>query len=95
MKRVAYAAANSLTVAGEDFPRHIWSAFFFFFLPQIFKCLGQTGVQQCRGLKHQAVALKSIKHLKRQLLQTAVPVAVGAVSALARLGKALNMYSLV
>lgn len=94
MKRVAYAAANSLTVAGEDFPRHIWSAFFsfFFFLPQIFKCLGQTGVRQCRGLKRQAVALESIKLLS---CSNAVTVAVGAVSALARLGKALNMYSLV
>lgn len=42
MKRVAYVAANILTVAGWDFPRHIWSAFsplFFFW------CLRSLNVQ--------------------------------------------------
>lgn len=43
-------------------PFHIWSAFLFFFfvlfLLQIFKCLGQTGVQQCRVFKHQGGARK-------------------------------------
>lgn len=74
MKRVAYVAAKSLTVAGYDFPRHIWCTFLFsFFLPQIFKCLGLTGVQQCRDFKHQVEALESNKLLKLQL-QTVVTV---------------------
>lgn len=92
MKRVAYADANSLTVAGSDFPFTSGLHFLFsFFLPQIFKCLGQTGVRQSRDLKHRVGALESSRLLKGHL-QTVV-TDMDVVSGLARLEEGPNVYS--
>lgn len=84
MKRVAYAAANSLTVAGLDFPCHIWSTFF-----PLFFCLRSLNVwarqvySSTKVSNTRAAALANVKLLKWQQLRDVLTV-VGAVSALAR-----------
>lgn len=85
MKRVAYAAANSLTVAGLGFPCHIWSTFFF----PLFFCLRSLNVwarqvySSTKVSNTRAAALANVKLLKWQQLRDVLTV-VGAVSALAR-----------
>lgn len=61
MKRFAYAAASTLTVAGWDFPHHIWFPFFFFFSSGLrsVSCK-RPGQVHCTGWKHQTVALTTI-----------------------------------
>ena len=101
MKRVAYAAANSLTAAGCDFPRHIWSKFYFLLFS--FRSLNVRARQvQSRAefffffLKHQTVVLECVKSLRRQLPQTVVTVldAVGVLPDLAESSKYLYDGSL-
>ena len=111
MKRVAYVAANSLTVAGEDPlhpptpppappPSHLvcifFSFFFFFFGLRSLNVWAKTGVQQCRVSQRQVEALESSKLFFFQTSSAAPDCCYSAVSTFARPGREpLNVYSLV
>lgn len=80
MKHVAYAAANTLTVAGLDFlPSHLVCMYFW---PQIFKCLGQD---RCKALQRFTV------HISATLNCTVVQAVIMRVG----LVEALDIYSVV
>lgn len=71
MKRFAYAAASTLTVAGWDFPHYI--CFSFFLLASDLEAL-RPGQVHCVGWKRQTVALKNIAAASRQTQGSARPL---------------------